>query len=357
MKLEKISLLDYRNIKSEEIFFGDKLNIISGPNGHGKTNILESIYLCSTGRSHRTRFDRELIRFGARDAHVCAALERDGRRERIDVHIHGSGKKGFAVDSVPIRKYGDLFGVLLTVLFSPEEMRLVKNSPLYRRRFMDMELCQLSKIYYYNLRQYYKVLKQRNAFLKQTDAVNPDYSLFDVWDSQLADFGGKITEMRRGFIKVISGYACEFHEKLSGGKSLEIKYIPNTEGEVLREKFKKDLKKDILLGSTQSGPHKDDLAFEIDGRDVRIFGSQGEQRTAALCAKLSEIRIIDERTGTKPVILLDDVFSELDGHRIKFLLDMLKDVQVIITSAESLDFADLEDEIREIKVFEGKIVE
>ena len=355
MKIEKVSLLDYRNIRSEEIIFGDKLNIISGPNGHGKTNILESIYLCSTGRSHRTRIDRELIRFGAREAHVCAFMDRDGRKDRIDVHIHGSGKKGFAVDSVPIRKYGELFGVLLTVLFSPEEMRLVKNSPLYRRRFMDMELCQLSKIYYYNLRQYYKALKQRNAFLKQTDAMNPDYSLFEVWDSQLEEFGGKIIDMRRSFIEIISGYACGFHKRLSGGKELNIKYIPNTEGASFGEKLKNELKKDIILGSTQSGPHKDDLIFEIDGRDVRIFGSQGEQRTAALCAKLSEIRLIEDRTGTKPVVLLDDVFSELDSGRKAFLLDMLKDVQVIITSAESLDFADFGGEINYIDVFEGKI--
>ena len=352
MKIEKISLLDYRNIKSEEIIFGDKLNIISGPNGHGKTNILESICLCSTGRSHRTRFDRELIRFGSREAHIAAILERDGKKDRIDVHIHGSGKKGFAVDSVPIKKYGDLFGVLLTVLFSPEEMRLVKNSPLYRRRFMDMELCQLSKIYYYNLRQYYKVLKQRNAFLKQTDVMNPDAGLFEVWDSQLAEYGGKIIEMRRSFIKVISSYAREFHEKLSGGKTLEIKYIPNTDANSLAERLSRDLKKDILLGSTQSGPHKDDLTFEINGRDVRIFGSQGEQRTAALCAKLSEIRLIEERTGTKPVILLDDVFSELDGQRKAFLLDILKDVQVIITAAE---MPEVDGECRVIKVFEGKI--
>lgn len=357
MIVEKVSLFDYRNILAEEISFSEKLNIISGQNGHGKTNILESIYLCSTGRSHRTRFEKELIRFGMKDAHVRVIINRDGVRDKIDVHLKADGKKGFAVNSVPIKKYGELFGKLLAVLFSPEEMRIVKNSPSDRRRFMDMELCQLSKIYYYNIKQYYRALKQRNLLLKKSDLESADKDLFDVWDSQLVLYGEKIIDSRYKFIELINLYASKLHEKISGGKKLKINYMPNTEKEDFLNKLKKDLSRDIILGSTQSGPHRDDLSFEIDGKDVRAFGSQGEQRTAAICVKLSEIKLMEEKTGTKPVVLLDDVFSELDDKRKAFLMEMLEDNQVIITCTDKKEeFKDIMD-ISYINILNGKVID
>ena len=343
MIVKKLSLAGFRNIKNASLGFSGGINILYGKNAQGKTNILESIYICATGRSHRTRFDSRLIDFNGHEAHIKVEIENMGRQNRIDVHLkkdEKNGVKGIAVNGIPIKKSGDLFGTLYCVIFSPEDLQLIKNSPGERRRFIDMELCQLKNVYYYDLGQYYKVLKQRNSLLKK---IQKNYSFRDtvsVWDEQLAAYGMRVIENREKFIKKISRIAGEKHSKITGGaEKLEICYRPNCHAEELLTKTAQNLERDIIFGSTSAGPHKDDIIFTVNGSDVKVYGSQGQQRTAALSAKLAERDIIKEETGTSPVLLLDDVLSELDSARQRFLFESINGVQSVVTCTGIEDIA------------------
>lgn len=332
MYIKKISLLNFRNIKTLNLILNQGINIFYGDNAQGKTNILESVYMCATGRSQRTRLDGQLIMFDEKESHIQLFAKNKNRTDRIDVHIKKDEKKGIAVNGIPIRKSGDLFGTLHIVIFSPEDLQLIKNGPSERRRFMDMENCQLSNVYYYDLQQYYKVLKQRNNLLKkiQKNSMLKD-SLF-VWDEQLIQYGRKVIKSRELFVKKINELAMEKHTMITGGKELLcIEYKPNVESDNLEKKIKSHFERDLMLGTTNAGPHKDDLNFFINGTDVKIYGSQGQQRTAALSAKLAEIDLIKEETGHTPILLLDDVLSELDEGRQLFLLENIKDSQIILT--------------------------
>ncbi|MBE6007732.1 MAG: DNA replication/repair protein RecF [Lachnospiraceae bacterium] len=332
MLVKSVSVQGFRNLIDDTIFFGDGINILCGDNAQGKTNILEAIYFCSMGRSHRIRQDSRLINFDSKEAHIRVFTEKERMTDRIDVHIRKDEKKGIAVNGIPIKRLNELLGTFYTVIFSPEDLSLIKNAPSERRRFIDMELCQLSNIYYYNLQQYYKVLKQRNNLLKR---LVKEPSLKDtvfVWDSQLADFGRRIIEERQRFCMKLEDYSSKNHSLITGGKEiLKIEYKPNCESKNFEEKLTSSLERDIFTGSTNYGPHKDDMSFFVNGSDVRIFGSQGQQRTAALSMKLAEIDIIKAETGEVPVMLLDDVLSELDEKRQNFLLDMTNEIQSIIT--------------------------
>lgn len=335
MFVESVSVKNFRNLEEQVIALSDGINIFFGDNAQGKTNLLESLYICATGRSHRTHFDKELINFDNSEAHikVCVRNGKENRRlDRIDVHLKRDAKKGIAINNIPIRKIGELFGVLHIVIFAPEDLQLIKAGPSERRRFIDLEMCQLSSVYYFNLRQYYKVLKQRNNLLKNAKSVKQiDESLF-VWNSQLTEYGLKVIEQRRKFVDKISETASEIHGAITGRKEvLEIKYKPNSENDNFEKRLLKNVERDIFYGSTSCGPHKDDLIFLINGTDVRDYGSQGQQRTVSLAAKLAEIGIIREEKSTEPVLLLDDVLSELDEKRQTFLLESIKKIQTVIT--------------------------
>lgn len=335
MYITKLSLAGFRNIKSAQLELNKGVNILYGDNAQGKTNILESVYICATGRSHRTRLDSQLINFTEREAHIKLFIENKRRDDRIDVHLKKDDKKGvkgIAVNGVPIRKSGDLFGTLYTVIFSPEDLQLIKNAPSERRRFIDMELCQLSNVYYYDLGQYYKVLKQRNNLLKKIQKKPSLKETVFVWDSQLAEYGRRIIISREKFVKRISSIAAQKHNDITkGGEALEILYRPNVQEKELEEKTSQNIEKDVIYGSTSAGPHKDDISFMVNGMDVKIYGSQGQQRTAALSAKLAEVEVIKDETGVSPVLLLDDVLSELDEGRQFYLLESIKGIQTIVT--------------------------
>lgn len=332
MLVKSVSVQGFRNLKDETISLGSGINIFCGDNAQGKTNILEAVYFCSMGRSHRVKQDSRLIAFDKKEAHVRVFTDRDKRTDRIDVHIKKDEKKGIAVNGIPLRRLGELLGTFYTVIFSPEDLSLIKNSPAERRRFIDMELCQLSSVYYYDLQQYYKVLKQRNNLLKRLVKEPKLKETIFIWDSQLIDYGKRIIKARRDFCAKAGVFARKNHELITGGKEdFTAEYRPNCTEEDLEDKLKSSLERDIFTGSTGHGPHKDDMAFYVDGSDVRIFGSQGQQRTAALCLKLAEIDIIKEETGITPVMLLDDVLSELDENRQNFLLDMTNGIQSLIT--------------------------
>ena len=332
MYITEVSLQNFRNLAQLKIEPSEGINVIYGSNAQGKTNFLESLYFCAMGRSLRGKSDQQLIRFEEEESHIRMLVQRKQRYDRIDVHLKKDEKKGIAVNGLPVRKLGDLFGTLYAVIFSPEDLSLVKDGPAERRRFLDMELCQLSKVYYYDLQQYYRILKQRNNLLKEIQKKPALQETLFVWDDQLAEYGERIIAARKRFLFRLDEIAAEKLSQLTGGKDhLQTIYKPNCEAGTLAEKLQKNIDRDIYFGSTQSGPHKDDILFSIDGREVKVYGSQGQQRTTALAARLAEIDLIREETGEEPVLLLDDVFSELDENRQKFLLQSIEGLQAFVT--------------------------
>ena len=312
------------------------INILYGDNAQGKTNILEAVYFCAVGRSPRADNNRELVRFGWDEAHVCADICRDDNSFVIDAHIRVAGNKStktFSIDRVIVKNTRELFGRLIVVLFSPEDLRLIKAGPAERRRFMDMEICQLSPIYYSDLRDYYRALKQRNQLLKMLRKDPRQKDSLPVWDEQLNITGCRIMATRAAFVSKISSIAKDVHNHITQGKEeLSLTYQPNIpEPENFPRLLEKAHERDIILGTTSAGIHKDDILFTINGIPARNFGSQGQQRTAALSAKLAEIEIMRSSANSTPVLLLDDVLSELDGSRQKFLMTQINDLQTIIT--------------------------
>lgn len=332
MHITEVSLQNFRNLAQLNIVPSEGINVIYGSNAQGKTNFLESLYFCALGRSLRGKSDQQLIQFEKEESHIRMLVQRKNRYDRIDVHLKQNEKKGIAVNGLPVRKLGDLFGTLYAVIFSPEDLSLVKDGPGERRRFLDMELCQLSKVYYYDLQQYYRILKQRNNLLKEIQKKPALRETLFVWDDQMAEYGERIIAARKRFLVRLDEIAAEKLSQLTGGKDcLQTIYKPNCEAGTLAQKLQRNLERDIYFGSTQSGPHKDDILFSIDGREVKVYGSQGQQRTTALAARLAEIDLIREETGEDPVLLLDDVFSELDENRQKYLLESISGLQAFVT--------------------------
>ena len=338
MRVTKLRLSNYRNLAEQQLSLSAGLNIFAGNNAQGKTNLLESIYLCASGRAKRANYDRELVRFGDHEAYVQLAVlpEKVEYPSQIDIHIRDSRPKGIAVNGVPIRKLADLFGVLLCVIFTPEDLQLIKEGPAERRRFIDMEMCQVSRVYVYHLQTYYHVLKQRNTLLKSLKgdklAARKLYDTISVWDEQLAEHGSKIYCERSGFIECLNTFAEDIHSKLTGGsESLSVTYKPNINPDDFRRKLEQSLERDIAQGSTSAGVHKDDLFFAINSVDARTYGSQGQQRTASLAAKLAQIKVMTKLAGEPPVLLLDDVLSELDERRQTHLMQSISGIQSVIT--------------------------
>ena len=332
MRIKEISLQSFRNLEQLHIVPSAGINVIYGNNAQGKTNFLEALYFCAMGRSLRGKSDWQLIGFDAQQSHIRMLLESGKRQDRIDIHLKRQEKKGIAVNGLPVRKMEDLFGTMYAVVFSPEDLSLVKEGPAERRRFLDMELCQLSRVYSHDLQQYHHILKQRNHLLKKIQK-NPDLqdTLF-VWDTQLEDYGKRVIAARERFVQKLDKIASEKLSALTGGRdSLQTVYKPNCEAELFRQKLERSLERDIFFGATQNGPHKDDIFFAVNGKEVKTYGSQGQQRTTALAARLAEIDLIREETGEEPILLLDDVFSELDESRQRFLLESIGQLQAFIT--------------------------
>ena len=332
MIIRSIELKDFRNYEDLSIHFSPKTNIIYGDNAQGKTNILESAYVSGTSKSHKGSRDKEMIRFGQEEAHIRTFVEKGDREYRIDIHLRSNRPKGVAVNRVPIKKISELLGILNIVFFSPEDLNIIKNGPSERRRFVDVELCQLDKIYLSDLSNYNRVLAQRNMLLKDMYS-HPDLKdTLIVWDEQLITYGRRIIRRREKFIEQLAPIMHHLHDKISGGKEdLVIDYEPSVTAEEFEKRLKQQNAKDIKLAQTSVGPHRDDIRFKIKDIDIRRFGSQGQQRSCALSLKLSEIRLVEEATGEVPVLLLDDVLSELDAGRQNYLLDSLSGTQTIIT--------------------------
>lgn len=339
MVIESIELKDYRNYKELHMEFGSGTNILYGDNAQGKTNILEAVYVCSTTKSHRGSKDRETIRFSAEEAHIKLNIKKDSIPYRIDMHLKKNQAKGIAVNGIPMKKASELFGIVNVVFFSPEDLNLIKNGPAERRRFIDMELCQLNRLYVHTLVQYNRVLLQRNKLLKEI-AFHPEYEeTLDIWDLQLLQYGTKLMAYRAEFIGQLNPVIGQIHSRLSGNREqLVLTYEPNVALEMFEDTLKKSRTQDLKQKTTLTGPHRDDISFWINGIDIRKFGSQGQQRTAALSLKLAEIELVKQLIHDHPILLLDDVLSELDRGRQNQLLSCMEQIQTIITCTGLDDF-------------------
>lgn len=357
MIIKSIELAEYRNYDFLTLQFDKGTNILFGDNAQGKTNILEAIYVAATTKSHKGSKDKEIIKFDSEEAHIRTYIEKEGVETKIDMHLRKSKSKGIAIDGQKIKKAADLLGLCNVVFFSPEDLSIIKNGPAERRRFVDMELCQLDNFYLYNLNHYNKIVNQRNVLLKDM-YMNPGLrDTLSIWDSQLVSFGSKIIERRKLFVEQLNEIIYEIHKKLSGGKEeLEIRYEPEVSIEDFEKKLIYNQERDIRSKMTNVGPHRDDFSFYVNGVDIRKYGSQGQQRTAALSLKLAEIELVKKITKDSPILLLDDVLSELDSNRQNYLLNSIGDIQTIITCTGLEEFVNNRFEINRIyKVSNGMV--
>ena len=332
MVIKSLKLKNYRNYELLNLTFDPKTNILYGDNAQGKTNILEALYLSGTTKSHRGTKDRDLIQFGREESHLETVVEKNGVLFQIDMHLKKNSPKGIAINKIPIRRAGELFGIVHFVFFSPEDLNIIKEGPAGRRRFIDLELSQLDKVYLSNLSNYNRIINQRNSLLKEIVYQKDLIDTLDIWDMQLAEYGTKIIERRKKFIDEVNRIIGGIHEKLTGGReNIELSYESSAGELSMEEMLRKNRERDIRFKSTSAGPHRDDLCFWVGDLDIRKFGSQGQQRTAALSLKLSEIELVKMLIHDTPILLLDDVLSELDKNRQNYLLDSIHDIQTVIT--------------------------
>lgn len=367
MFLEKIELKNFRNYENQGIEFCDGVNIIAGLNAQGKTNVLEAINIISTGRSHRTRKDSEIIKWEGDISEIKALIKDEENQTYLEYRFNREKKKHIAVNGVKLDKLSGILGNLYSVIFSPDHLVIVKEGPGERRRFMDVVLSQLKPSYYHALANYSKVLDLRNKTLMDARENASKRELLDVWDEQLVKYGLRIFTDRKEFIEVLNEKASGICKEISGEvDNLKVNYLPSvfekflksdkieSGGKFLQETFLTKLQEnrngDIKKGHTSVGPHRDDFALLINDREVRNYGSQGQQRTVLLALKISELQIMSDLAGSDPVLLLDDVFSELDSTRKEFLLKYLKGVQSIITCTDADVIMGLK-EVESIKYF------
>lgn len=340
MIIESLELKNFRNYRELSLQLSPGTNLLYGPNAQGKTNVLEALFYCASARSHRGSKDREMIRFEESEAHIRLQLLKREVPYRVDIHLKKDRTKGIAINGVPIRRASELFGTVNAVLFSPEDLNLIKNGPSDRRRFMDLELCQMNRTYVQVLVQYNQALQQRNRLLKDLYFRPELLDTLDLWDDQLVRFGRELIRFRRRFVEELNPVISELQGKIAGGtEPLQVFYDASTDEDQFPEMLARSRETDEKLKLTSVGPHRDDLGFLIDrpeagkrGMDLRKYGSQGQQRTAALALKLSEIALMKRHLGESPVLLLDDVLSELDENRQKQLLSAIEGVQTVITS-------------------------
>jgi DNA replication and repair protein RecF len=341
MIIKSIELSNFRNYEHLDISFDAATNILYGDNAQGKTNILEAAYLSGTTKSHRGSRDKDMIRFGETESHIKTIVEKNDRTYQIDLHLKKNKTKGIAVNRMPIKKASDLFGILNIIFFSPEDLNIIKNGPAERRRFMDAELCQLDKIYLSDLTNYNKILNQRNKLLKDLYFHPELKETLPVWDMQLVNYGKKIIQRRNRFLMELNEIVYDIHKKISGGKEeLQLKYEPNIDDIFFEDELLRAKEKDLKFAQTSVGPHRDDIKISIGNIDVRKFGSQGQQRSSALSLKLSEIKLVEKTISDKPILLLDDVLSELDHHRQNYLLQAIDETQTIITCTGLNEFVE-----------------
>ena len=361
MFAKKLELNGFRNYDQEKIEFSPNLNLIVGKNAQGKTNLIEAIYYSAVGKSARAKKDVDLINWSKDKANFKLTVQKTAGTKDIEIGFFRNQKKAIKVNGVNLLKIGDLLGVVNVIYFSPDELKLVKDAPEDRRKFMDTDISQFNKTYFYSLLRYNKILDQRNKLLKEKYDAKTIEQTLPIWDAQLVAEGAKLIKQRIEFIERLKKYVKNAHSYLtSQEENLQIEYagiVGETEQEI-KEKLEKELtrvrEKDLKLGYTNVGPHRDDIKFLVNDIDIRNFGSQGQHRTVALSLKLAELEIFKEETGEYPILLLDDVLSELDQDRQQRLLSKIKTIQSFITTAQYDPF--MFENAKIIKIENGKIV-
>ncbi len=353
MWINNIKIKNFRNYEKEEINLSKNINIFYGENAQGKTNIIEAIFLGSIGKSFRAKKDLELIKFGEDIAEIelnYKKIDRDGK-----IKIELSDKKNIYANGVKLKKLSELLGKINIVIFTPDDINIMKGSPQNRRRFLDIMISQLKPNYMHNLSLYTKTLEQRNNYLRQIKKENKDKQLLDIWDEELATYAQKIYDYRNEFINKIKNKINKIHKEITSNKeNLEIEYLTeckNKENYLNLLKQRREL--DIIKGFTTKGVHRDDFVIYINEKNVSVFGSQGQNRTAVLSLKLSELQIIYDEINDFPILLLDDFMSELDEKRRESLLTRIQDTQVIITCTEKFKLENIESKV--YNVIQGKI--
>lgn len=351
MHVKKLRLINYRNYNSLNIALNKKINVFVGKNAQGKTNLLESIYMCATGRSFRTNRDREIINFDEDQAYVGAEINVGDFEKFIEIKMDRNKTKRIRVNKTELKNYKELYSGLNIVVFSPEDLRLVKEGPQERRNFLNTEISQIKPVYNYNVNRYRKVLFQRNNILKTSKFRKDINNILEIFDLQLVKLGTEIILERSKYISELSKISNIVHKKITLSKeNLELDYVSNIDimhsKKDMENKYLKDLKnninKDLEIGSTGLGPHRDDINMQINSKDLKTYGSQGQQRTVVLSIKLSEVELIKKQRKIYPVLLLDDVFSELDQERRKYLIQSFRDMQTLITVTDAIDIKELD---------------
>lgn len=350
MHVENIRLINFRNYYSLNIDLNKKTNVFIGKNAQGKTNLLEAIYICATGRSFRTNRDKEIINFNKSEAYVGAQIDIGKFEKFIEIKMERDKAKRIRVNKTELKNYKELYSGLNVVVFSPEDLKLVKEGPGERRNFLDTEISQIKPVYSYNVNRYNKILFQRNNLLRSNKFQKNIKGLLEIFDIQLAKIGTDIIIERNRYIDELSKISNITHNKITlSNENLELKYISNIEisdnklemEKSYVDKLSKNIDKDIESASTGLGPHRDDILMTINNKDLKTYGSQGQQRTVVLSIKLSEVELIKKERGIYPVLLLDDVFSELDEERRKYLIRSFKDMQTLITVTDTIDLKEM----------------
>lgn len=354
MWVKNVKLKNFRNYKELDINLGKNINIFYGENAQGKTNIIESIFLCSMGKSFRTNTEKEMINIEEENCSIEVEYEKSDRDGKIKIQL--SNKKNIFLNNIKIKKLSELLGNINIVIFTPDDIEVIKGGPQNRRKFLDIMISQLRPNYMHTLTLYKQTIDQRNNYLKQIKEEGKDENLLEIWDEKLAEYAIKIYNYRKEFIEKIIKKIEKIHKEISNGKEeIKIEYISECKNKLEYLNLLKQRRKlDIIKGFTTKGIHRDDFVIYINGRQLDIYGSQGQQRTAILSLKLSELHVIYDEIGEYPILLLDDFMSELDKSRRQRLIEHIKETQVIITCTDKLVLENLK--YLEYNVQEGKIL-
>ena len=341
MWINNVKIKNFRNYIEEEISLDKNINVFYGENAQGKTNIIESIFLCGMGKSFRAKKDLEMINFESQNSIIEVDFEKTDRTGKIKIEL--GTRKNIYLNGIKLKKLSELLGNINLVIFTPEDINILKGSPQNRRRFLDIMISQLRPNYLNCLTLYLKTLEQRNNYLRQIKEEKKDENLLDIWDEKLADYAVKIYEYRKEFIEKIEEKIKKIHNEITENKeNIKIEYISMCKEKNEFLQFLKERRKlDIIKGFTTRGVHRDDFIIYINGKEINIYGSQGQNRTAMLSLKLSEVKVVYDEIGEEPILLLDDFMSELDGKRRKSFLENINDTQVIITCTEKLPLENL----------------
>lgn len=369
MIFKSLELINFRNYERQSLRFEQGLNIIVGDNAQGKTNIIEALVVCATGKSHRTSRDVDMVKIGQKNFFIRLHCTRQQKQTNIEIFYETGKGKSIRVNGNNLNRIGQLMGSVYCVVFSPEDLLMIKEGPSQRRRFIDVFLSQIKPMYFYNMQQYIKTLKQKNALLKQNISEKDLSQTFDIWNEKLAEMGTEIMAMRADFIQKIAQEASKIHLNISDGKEeLNLKYKPSFAVNIDKNISKTEINKyyisnlekirqrEIMLKTCLLGPQKDDIDIEINGINIKQYGSQGQQRSAALSMKMAELEVFRQITGEEPVLLLDDVLSELDSGRKELLIKGSLGSQTLITTSE-MDILNIDTEEKSniIRVREGRI--